>query len=329
MNKTTAWFIAIGFGFAFYAAQPARAGTPPAAEVDVFGTLCVGDSAPRLSISSWLKGEPVPAFQPGSIYILEFWATWCGPCIEAMPHLTEIQKKYESADVHVIGVTTPDARSNTIDAIKKLVNAKGDAIGYRMGMDENGTMNRTYLLASAMPVIPATYIVDRNGILAWVGSPSTMDKPLAQILDGTWDIADARGEFKKNQAYGIALLGLDGALKKKDAAAIERHSKVIVELGGDSVVSMAILASSIVDPAANLDFKANPKLASIAVDAASKANTASGGKDPDILSLLARSHFASGDGTNAKKIMSEAIQLQADPTKRAALEKQLAAFSKD
>lgn len=329
MDKTIAWFIAIGFGFSWYAAHPTRADAPPAAEVDVFGTLCVGDPAPKLSISSWEKGEPVPAFQPGSIYILEFWATWCGPCIEAMPHLTEIQRKYENSGVHVIGVTTPDARSNTTEAIRKLVIAKGDAIGYRMGLDENGTMNRSYLLASAMPVIPATYIVDRNGVLAWVGSPSTMDEPLAQIVAGTWNLAGARDEFKKNQAYGIALLGLDAALKKKDAAAIERHSKVIMELGGDSVVSMAILASSLVDPGANLDFKANPRLASIAVDAAGKANTASGGKDSDILSLLARSHLASGDGMSARKFMSEAIQLEADPAKRAALEKQLAAISKD
>lgn len=57
--------------------------------------LSVGDDAPTLKYSKWLQGaKPITAIDPNKTYVIEFWATWCGPCIAAMPHLSELSKKY-------------------------------------------------------------------------------------------------------------------------------------------------------------------------------------------------------------------------------------------
>ncbi|WP_437918099.1 TlpA family protein disulfide reductase [Sphingobacterium sp. LRF_L2] len=53
----------------------------------------VGDPAPPIRYSKWLKGTPVENYEKGHIYVIECWATWCGPCIAAMPHLSELAKK--------------------------------------------------------------------------------------------------------------------------------------------------------------------------------------------------------------------------------------------
>ena len=63
--------------------------------------LTIGDPAPSLKYSKWIKGNPIKGFEDGKVYVLEFWATWCVPCIKAMPHLSELAKKYKSTTTFI------------------------------------------------------------------------------------------------------------------------------------------------------------------------------------------------------------------------------------
>src|SRR5687768_7315087 len=82
------------------------------------GTLSIaqdlqpGMAAPSLQIGEWVKGNPVKNFNKDSIYVVEFWATWCGPCKEAIPHLTELSKRYPRT--HVIGVSVAESNTNMV-----------------------------------------------------------------------------------------------------------------------------------------------------------------------------------------------------------------------
>jgi len=57
-------------------------------------TLKVGSDAPPVAVVKWFKGTPVDTLEKGKVYVVEFWATWCGPCKMSIPHLTEMAHKY-------------------------------------------------------------------------------------------------------------------------------------------------------------------------------------------------------------------------------------------
>jgi len=65
--------------------------------------LNVGDPAPKLAVKEFVKGEPIAGLDKGKLYVVEFWATWCGPCRQTIPHLTELQKKYPA--ITFLGIT--------------------------------------------------------------------------------------------------------------------------------------------------------------------------------------------------------------------------------
>ncbi len=78
----------------------------------------VGDPAPPLRVSVFHKGEPITSFGKGQVYVIDFWATWCGPCKESIPHLTELQKKYGNK-VRIVGVSVWEPREKDVEPFVK------------------------------------------------------------------------------------------------------------------------------------------------------------------------------------------------------------------
>lgn len=163
-------------------------------------TLSVGDPAPKLAVGSFVKGEPVSAFDPGKNYVVEFWATWCGPCRTSIPHLTDLQKK--NADVTFIGVSVWEQDQAKV---KPFVEEMGDKMAYKVAVDsvpENekaneGAMAKTWMTAAGQDGIPTAFIVNKEGKIAWIGHPMSMDEPLEKIASGSWDLTAARAEHLK------------------------------------------------------------------------------------------------------------------------------------
>lgn len=58
---------------------------------------------PPLELSGWINKEVTPADMKGKILVVDYWATWCGPCIRAIPHNNEVAKRYADKGVLVIG----------------------------------------------------------------------------------------------------------------------------------------------------------------------------------------------------------------------------------
>src|SRR5262245_25058443 len=107
MARTTL-FLMLAALVAVGAATPALAQDDPKKEEPP--SLQVGDPAPTLKVTRWLQGDPVMKFEPGKVYVVEFWATWCGACIRQMPHVADLQARYKDKGVTVISFTCRDFR---------------------------------------------------------------------------------------------------------------------------------------------------------------------------------------------------------------------------
>ena len=170
------------------------------AAVATAGGLQIGDQAPDLGKDvSWIKGESITEFEADHIYVLDFWATWCGPCIRAIPHMDKIAKKHEADSVTVIGgaIWPRDTMTPTAEFVKK----KGDDMNYTIAADIDGATAKKFMEATKSNGIPTAMIVNRKGVLAWIGHPMAgMDEALAQIVAGTYDIEGAVEEDRRKVA---------------------------------------------------------------------------------------------------------------------------------
>lgn len=190
--------------------------------------LTLGSKAPKLEVKKFVKGEPVKGFEKGKTYVVEFWATWCGPCRATIPHLTKLQKQYK--DVAFIGVAILE---DDQDEVVKFVDDMADNMDYRVALDsvpedgdsDEGAMVKGWMEPSGQSGIPAAFIVNGDGLIAWIGHPGQIDDPLEKIVKGTWDLAS---EVKKMKAAA--------ADRKKMEAAQLKLNKLYAEFedSGDS-----------------------------------------------------------------------------------------------
>jgi peroxiredoxin len=156
--------------------------------------LRIGDPAPALEVQKWVKGTPVDlaAAKDKQIIVMEFWATWCAPCIESIPHLTDMQKKYGPQGVAVIGMTSEDGE-NTLAKVEEFVAKQGAKMGYAIAFDKDHKTEAAYMEASGQQGIPTAFVIDKSGRVAWIGSPfGPLDDVVEQLVAGKYDIDKAR-----------------------------------------------------------------------------------------------------------------------------------------
>src|SRR5262249_13683881 len=157
-------------------------------------TLKVGDAAPKLQTGKWVQGEPVKQFEKGKAYIVEFWATWCGPCRTSIPHLNETWQKYKDKNLLVIG---QDCSRRDKELVESFIKEMGDKMTYRVALDDKdgskeGKMADAWMNAAGQDGIPTAFLVDTQGKLAWIGHPMELkESTIDEVLAGKFDLAKA------------------------------------------------------------------------------------------------------------------------------------------
>ena len=164
--------------------------------------LTIGAVAPRLEIAQWVQGDEVDGFVPGHTYVVEFWATWCGPCRAGMPHIANLQKEHEG-DVTFIGITAED--EDTVEGfLDKTQNEETGAtwrevVTYTLALDAARATNSSYMKAAGQNGIPCAFIVGPDAHIEWIGHPARIDEPLEHLVAGTWNRDEFLARYEQEQ----------------------------------------------------------------------------------------------------------------------------------
>jgi thiol-disulfide isomerase/thioredoxin len=292
-------------------------------------TLEVGDTAPKLQTGKWIQGEPVKEFQKDKAYVVEFWATWCPPCRASIPHLNETYQKYKDKGLVVIGQNCWERNENLVAPFVKQM---GDKMTYRVALDdkdgsEKGKMADTWMAAAGRTGIPSAFLVDKNGLIAWIGHPMELkETTLDSVLDGTFDTQKAAAAYateKKNEAQLQSdFQAINTAFGKEDyPAAYKLVTKV-----SDSYPDNPMLQNEL---AWQIATRPNIKQRDLKVAelCANRANEASHGKDPGILDTVARVKFMQGQKEEAIALQEKAVNL-ADGQMKSQFEKTLESYKR-
>ncbi len=285
--------------------------------------LGIGDLAPPLAVDKWLRGGPVSRFEPGTVYVLDFWAVWCGPCLSAMPHTSELADRLKDRGVRVIALTGPDTAGNTLDAVERTLSRRSATMRFDVAWDRpaaDGTppyldvlLGRTtvrYFKDAQLEGLPMSVIVDRQGRLAWVGLPSAMETPLTAIVEGRWDlqaaaVRDRTRRLAEPRVDELRAMLDDGRYAEADALA---RTLIVGPFAGDAgyLRHLATLLARERKGGATRDLD-------LALHAAERAADLTGLADDTVLVALARVHFVRGDFEAAVAAQEAAVALMDTP----------------
>ncbi len=171
-------------------------------------TAAAAEALPEMLLDGipevWLQGDPVKKWEKDKVYIFEFWATWCGPCLAAMPHMEHLHQVLKgNPNLQIIGVNVMDRKSP--ENLKEFLKNRPTPLTYTMAVDLDGKRTKAkWLDPLEVNGIPHVFAI-KNGKLIWRGHPlklseemlTAMLKPDFSAASLPVETADARDKENK------------------------------------------------------------------------------------------------------------------------------------
>jgi thiol-disulfide isomerase/thioredoxin len=257
----------------------------------------LGQPAASLNGLQWVKGGPVE-IKKGSVYVVEFWATWCPPCRTSIPHLTEMQHAFKDQGVTIIGISNEKA-----DVVKPFVKEeKAGPMNYTVAIDPDRKVSEGYMGAFNVRGIPHAFIVGTDGKLVWHGHPmDQMDAVLKDVVAGDFDsvaYAKKKAAQEEKRERLIKLYKDYFAKVADDGDAASKAGREFVKNADFSMLNSFAwkILTNVAEEARDLD---------MAQKAAAKAVKLTEEKNPSILDTYALATYELG-----KKYVAQAVKSQ-------------------
>jgi peroxiredoxin len=135
----------------------------------------VGRTAPEIGGES-MSGVPVRLSDyKGKVVLVDFWATWCNPCLKMIPHERELHRQYDTRPFVILGVSKDESRA----ALKSFVDR--EKIPWPNILDGGGSISKEWRVSS----LPTIFLIDHNGIIKkkWEGLGPNTEAEIERAVD--------------------------------------------------------------------------------------------------------------------------------------------------
>ncbi len=136
-----------------------------------------GDTAPAFSVDS-LNGAGKVSVGPGKVTIVDFWATWCGPCQKSFPKYQDLYTKYKEQGLQIVAVSVDDEKTPIPDFVKTT------GVKFPVGWDDGHKIANKW----SPPGMPSAFIIDKKGVVRFVhqgykpGEEEEIEKQIKELL---------------------------------------------------------------------------------------------------------------------------------------------------
>jgi len=268
----------------------------------------LGESAPAIEVEHWVKSpgmdregafDAVSALDDGRIYVFDFWATWCAPCIASFPTLSEMQENHADDGLVIVGVS-PEPLPLVVQFMQRKAGnqTQYDRMGFHVAVDADDSIRNSLLPPELREEIPMAAIVDRSGRLVYTGYTNEgFEGIVAQVVAGTWDV----------EAHAAEVDAFLAQKREKQRIMAQEDWPAALAQFPDDALFLTTTAFAI---AFNYGGAIKSPDNGAATEMAQRAVELTDRGDAYALHTLAKCRFNAGDPAGAVRLQSEAVEVR-------------------
>ena len=123
--------------------------------------LNIGDKAPDFTLQSINDSTYTLSKMEDKVVLINFWATWCGPCRMEIPEFNELQEKYHKKGLEIVGISVSDTKKQLKNFIKSF------NVEYPLLYGNAKDMNRIMRDYGGVYAVPSSFLIGKNGVIVW------------------------------------------------------------------------------------------------------------------------------------------------------------------